>query len=515
MPILKYIYAGFTAVAISLGLFLPAYFFLHHQKEQKLELHFDAKIDQASMQFKAINNAYILLANSVYDNVINKPEIVSIVKNANAASAEEKAVLRQSLYTKLLPLYENLKSHNVSQLHFHLKNSVSFLRFHSPDKFGDSLEVVRYSIDKVNRTGRASVGFEEEPDFNGFRNVFPLFSDKKFGGTVEISYSFNAIKAEQLKLRSAYNSFIIRKDIVLGKALQNGTNGYVQSTISALYIEDRTTFTKSAQRGLQEGTIKQINLNIAKEAPAALATEQKFILHTKLNEETYVAMFIPIYNVENKQVAYYVSYQKDPTVELISKTFELEVIVALISAFILALMFVLYILSIRKAQRALLLLATTDPLTKLANRNKLNIILEKSIHLSLRYKLSLSIIFFDIDHFKKINDKQGHEAGDAVLIAISELISKQLRDSDTFCRWGGEEFLIVLPETNLQDARMLAEKFKRIVNDYKFLPNVNVTCSFGVTQLHEDDNEASFLKRADDALYAAKKAGRNKVVESS
>lgn len=515
MSVLKYIYAGLAVVAITSALFSPSYFFLDNQKEQKIDLHFSAKIDQAWIEFKAISNSYILLANSVYDNIINKPEIVSIVKNANAASVQERAVLRQELYTKLLPLYENLQKYNIQQLHFHLKSSVSFLRFHNPEKFDDSLEVVRYSIDKVNRTGRPSFGFEEGIAFNGFRNIFPLFLDKKFGGTVGISYSFNAIKSESLKLRSSYNSFIIRKNIVSTKLWGNETSKYVPSSISPLYLQDKSNPVEDLEGGLTKEIIEQINSNTAQNAIDALQTEQKFILHTKIDEETYIAMFIPIYNVENKQVAYYVSYEKDPTIKIIEQTFETEIAAALIGAFVLALMFVLYILSQQRAARALMLLATTDPLTKLANRNKLNIILEKSIHLSLRYKLSLSVIFFDIDHFKKINDTQGHEAGDAVLMAIAELISNQLRTSDTFCRWGGEEFMVVLPETKLQDAKKLAEKFKQIVQDYKFLPGVNVTCSFGVAQLHEDDNEASLLKRIDDALYAAKKAGRNRVAEAS
>jgi len=515
MPILKFIYSVVAVVSISLALFLPAYFFLESQKDQKIELHFNAKVEQTSIHFKAINNAFILLANAVYDNVINKPEIVSIVKNANAASAQERDILRKELYTRLLPLYENLQKYNVHQLHFHLKNSVSFLRFHNPEQFGDSLEVVRYSIDKVNRTGRPSIGFEEEITFNGFRNVFPLFLDKRFGGTVEISYSFDAIKAEELKLRSAYNSFIIRKDIIPSQNLTDKSNDYIPTSISSLYVQDRESLNEDVQGDLDKDTIERINQNIVQKAVSALQTEQEFILHTELDNATYIAIFIPIYNVENKQVAYYVSYEKDPTVEIIKKTFKMESLGSLIGAFILSLMFVLYILSQKRAEKALLLLATTDPLTKLANRNKLTIILEKSIHLSHRYKLPLSIIFFDIDHFKQINDTQGHEAGDAVLIAISDLLSHHIRTSDTFARWGGEEFLIVLPETKLQDAKRLADKFKQIVQDYKFLPNVNVTCSFGVAQLHEDDNEASFIKRADNALFAAKRAGRNKVIEAS
>ncbi len=512
MPILKYVYSILTLIAISFGLYIPSYLFLTAQKNQKIELHFSNRIDQASVQFESVNNAYTLLTNNFYDNVINNDEIISIVKKANSASTPERAVLRQELYTKLLPLYKNLKTYNIHRLHFHLKNSVSFLRFHSPEKFGDSLEAARYSIDRVNRTGRSSFGFEEGPSFNGFRHVYPLFLDKKFGGTVEMAYSFNAIKAGESKLRPSYNSFIIRQDVVSNKAWKSEINYYSPSSISPLYLQDISILRDNVKESLSKEIVEQINVNIADQAISALQTEQKFILHTSLDNEIYIAMFIPIYNVGKKQVAYYIYYEKDPTITLIKKTFDLETLVALIGSIFFSLLLVLYVLSQKRALHAIKLLETTDPLTKIANRNSFNIILEKSIHLSLRYKLPLSIVFFDIDHFKKINDTFGHDAGDTVLTGISSLLNQKIRSSDTFARWGGEEFIIILPETESSNAKKLAEKFRRLIEDYKFLPNAKVTCSFGVTHLHEDDDENSLFKRVDSALSSAKKLGRNKVV---
>jgi len=515
MPMLKYIYAVLAVAAISLGLFSPSYFFLNKQKNQKLELHFSDNINHASVQFRAVNNAYTLLAKNVYDNIINKREIVSLVKKANAVSPAQKAVLRQTLYTKLLPLYKNLQKQNIAQLHFHLKNSVSFLQFRHPNSFGNSLEAAGYSIDKVNRTRRPIFGFEEGPFFNGFRQVFPLTIDNKFAGTVEISYSFDAIKAEEMKLRSAYYDFIIRKDIISSKSWKKAADEYVSSPLSTHYLQDKNTSNQETQNIFTQDLINAINADIRAEADIRLDTEEDFILHTKVGNEDYIIMFIPIYNVEKRQVAYYISYEKNSTVSLIEQTYKIELLLSSIVSFVLALILVLYVISQKRATKALELLATTDPLTNIANRNKLNIILEKSIHVSLRYKLPLSIIFFDIDHFKKINDTQGHEAGDTVLTSISALISHHIRSSDIFARWGGEEFIIVLPETEQADAKQLAEKFRRLIQEYKFLPNVDVTCSFGVTQLRDNDDEASLLKRVDNALYSAKEHGRNRVIEIS
>jgi len=515
MKPITYLYAIITMVLLSIILYIPAYLFLNNQTKQKTNLHFNNQLTQASIELEAVTNAYTSVSNSVFDNSINKEEILSIVKKANAQDEEGKAVLRQRLYNKLLPLYKNLAKQNIPQLHFQLKNSVSFLRFHRPEKFGDSLEGVRYSINKVNRTFKPEHGFEEGRLFNGFRHVYPLIYKNKFAGTVELSYSFNAIRAEQMKLSKASYNFIMRKEIISSKVWENELDHYESSVLSKKYMQDLDTLTQPNNSNFTKDELQEINDKIAPSASEKLNSEREFLLETQLNGKDVLVMFIPILNVENNQVAYFISYTYDGVLTLLYKTYEIEILASLVMSIILSILFVLYVLSQKRTAKALELLATTDPLTGIANRNKLNMILDKSIHLSQRYKLPLSVIFFDIDHFKKINDENGHDAGDTVLSTVAILISKHIRQSDIFARWGGEEFIIVLPETEHDKAHMLAERFRKIIAEYKFLPNVDVTCSFGVTQLRADDDESSLLKRVDNALYSAKEHGRNKVIELS
>ena len=513
MKITTYLYALLAIVILAVGLYIPANLFLHHQKQEKTKLHFSNQISQIDIELEAIKNSYDLISKSIFDNVINKEEILSLVKKANAQNDEDKKVSRQELYTMLLPLYKNLNTQGIKQLHFHLKNSVSFLRFHRPAKFGDSLEGVRYSINKVNRTFKPEHGFEEGRVFNGFRHVYPLIYKNKFAGTVEISYSFNALRDEQMKLSTASHNFIMLKDIISEKVWKSELTNYTDCILSPLYLQEKSSLVQHTNSDFTRDELDIINQNISLQAQKKLPSETEFILQTKLKDKNVLVVFIPVLNVENKQVAYFISYAYDEIITHIEKTYIVELYVAIFTALVLSILFVLYVLSQKRTARALELLATTDPLTRIANRNKLNIILEKSMHLSLRYKLPLSVIFFDIDYFKKINDEHGHDAGDTVLITIANLITHHTRSSDTFARWGGEEFIIVLPETEHDTAHILAEKFRKIIAEYKFLPNVNVTCSFGVTQLHEDDDESSLLKRVDNALYSAKEHGRNKVVE--
>ncbi len=157
-------------------------------------------------------------------------------------------------------------------------------------------------------------------------------------------------------------------------------------------------------------------------------------------------------------------------------------------------------------------LAITDPLTAIFNRRKFNELLEYEIDRTLRYQSGLSIIMCDIDHFKIINDQFGHDTGDDVLKAFVKTIGSNIRDVDVFARWGGEEFMILMPSVTLDTASGVAEKLRHLIKITPIEGIDTLTASFGVTQFNSSDNIDSFLKRVDQALYQAKQNGRNTVV---
>ena len=163
------------------------------------------------------------------------------------------------------------------------------------------------------------------------------------------------------------------------------------------------------------------------------------------------------------------------------------------------------------AEEELKRLATTDKLTGAFNRTKFKEIIGREMELVKRYNQPLSLIIFDIDRFKKVNDKYGHNAGDYVLRTISDIVRENIRKIDYFVRWGGEEFMIISSETGLKEAHALAERIREIIENYVFEGVGKVTISFGVTEFNEDDTEDSLIKRADDAMYEAKRKGRNRV----
>lgn len=157
-------------------------------------------------------------------------------------------------------------------------------------------------------------------------------------------------------------------------------------------------------------------------------------------------------------------------------------------------------------------LSLIDPLTQVGNRRFFTEVFAEELGKSRRYKRPMSLILFDIDHFKQINDSLGHQAGDSVLKELCALIGGQLRSSDHLARWGGEEFIIILPESVLSSAIVTAEKLRKMVEEYPFSINQHVTCSFGVIQCRDDESADSVIDRADGKLYDAKESGRNNVV---
>jgi diguanylate cyclase (GGDEF)-like protein/PAS domain S-box-containing protein len=160
--------------------------------------------------------------------------------------------------------------------------------------------------------------------------------------------------------------------------------------------------------------------------------------------------------------------------------------------------------------------ATTDALTGICNRQKFCDFLNHEIQESRRYGHPLSLIMFDIDFFKQINDRYGHKVGDDVLRETTRLISENIRDVDVFARWGGEEFMILSPHSELKSTKILADKLRALIEQHRYhsCPEP-VTCSFGIVTFSGADTVESFTNRADIAMYKAKKNGRNRVETGS
>jgi len=174
----------------------------------------------------------------------------------------------------------------------------------------------------------------------------------------------------------------------------------------------------------------------------------------------------------------------------------------------------IYVLDItqrKQAEEEIHLLATTDSLTGIANRREFSAILTREIDRAKRYAVPLSLVMYDLDYFKHVNDTFGHDAGDYVLQAVTALVKEHIRANDVVSRWGGEEFMVLMPQSDLASARNAAEKLRLAISSYQFDKVGQLTVSFGVAAFEQQDDLNSLLKRVDDALYRAKERGRNRV----
>ena len=174
----------------------------------------------------------------------------------------------------------------------------------------------------------------------------------------------------------------------------------------------------------------------------------------------------------------------------------------------------IYVLDItqrKQAEEEIYLLATTDSLTGIANRRQFAAIMAREVDRAKRYGTPMSVVMYDIDYFKRVNDSFGHDVGDAVLQALTSLVKENIRAHDVPARWGGEEFLVLMPQANLEAARDAAEKLRLQIAAHHFDKCGQLTVSFGVAELEPPDDLNSLLKRVDDALYRAKAQGRNRV----
>lgn len=166
---------------------------------------------------------------------------------------------------------------------------------------------------------------------------------------------------------------------------------------------------------------------------------------------------------------------------------------------------------LKKYNTKLEILSSTDKLTGIYNRLKLDEVMRHEKNLFDRFSRPLSIIIFDIDDFKKVNDKYGHKVGDEVLQDLAKIILQNKRKTDILGRWGGEEFLVICHETDLKGALELSEKFRKVIFSHKFVSIPGLSASFGVAEFQIDQSIEEVFIQADKGLYKAKKSGKNRV----
>ena len=505
-------------IVASFGIFIVfiimSFLYRTYNTKESVKIFVNQTIKDNTVLLHTVQNELNKKADIIFDIKVNQPHVLELMAEANDLT--KRAEVRKKLYTLLLPTYKLLQQNGIRQFHFHLPENISLLRFHKPEKFGDSLEGIRYSIEKVNKTKQIVRGFEEGRIFNGFRNVYPLFYHKKFIGTVEISYSIRAI-AEVLEVtETEFYGLLIQKKLVDKKVWKVNHKYYVDSQLSQQYLWDKKAFETLHKEQNEMVFMKKLHL-IEKKLSDDFklhSNKKDFIIPFKYEKEPYIAIFHILKNVQNSIVGYIVSFKKNQTLSEIKFHEYKDKIITFILSLLVAILFFLFLKKEKDIKELLEEESNYDLLTQILNRRGFETTFNPLFEAHKRKAKPFSLLFLDIDHFKKVNDLYGHEVGDLVLQNLAVIMKSILRESDIIARWGGEEFLVFLNETDINAAQKVAEKLRLAVETNKDESLPHYTISIGLVQGNADKTFDELIKEADDLLYKAKEHGRNRVVSA-
>jgi diguanylate cyclase (GGDEF)-like protein len=327
---------------------------------------------------------------------------------------------------------------------------------------------------------------------------------------VETSGSFITVIELMDKTFETPSIFIIKKSVVDSKVFEElVAENYEESRVSDLYYYDKACSEYIDDTGKYYDVIISLtkDSNKLKDINELIAKGETFIVSVNDNDKTYSVVFLKIENVLGEQVGYLEFYDEDLAVEALRN----GIMVKTILIFALWMLSLIGIYIFARSRDKIEKITYSDKLTGVYNRYKLYAFIEQEIERYSRYETDFSIILYDIDYFKNINDKQGHLAGDLVLKESVNLVNKKIRVIDKLFRFVGDEFIILLPNTALDDAKVAAENIRVMIagTEYYYELKETITFSMGVAQYKQGESASELIDRADEMLYKAKKEGRN------
>ena len=468
---------------------------------------FKSYVDALEEEYGLTLDVYSTMTDLLFLNDIDTGDVKQILSQAYASTrSEDKDHYRRLLHEELSDFYENIISFDLRQLHFHEQDSTSFLRFHKPGKYGDSLLGIRTSVEYVNENREKISGFEEGRIFNGYRNVYPLFLDGQYLGSVEISVSISAVLKQIQKRLRQDSQFIIQKSIVERKVFDEELVNYEEWPVNDEFLLDAAI----ARQFSIEGRIpEKDSAVIGARLEQSLVTEEGFSLEILFDGEKKVIAFIPVKNFED-QVAGYI-YSISDNGRIAAHRLYHYIITVIFAGLLLFIIF--FMIYYRTASRKIENMIIYDPLTQTYSRRMIFTKLEDELNRFKRYKKTFSICMVDIDHFKSVNDNFGHLAGDSLIAGLGSLIRENIRVTDSVGRYGGDEMLIILPECDGERALTVMKHIQAVIADTSFNFAGSITISGGIAEADESIAElGSLIEKADNNLYAAKEGGRDRIV---
>ncbi len=496
-------------LAFLLGVFISL-FFAYLSYVKSYNTHKSIEIDNVRFSFQNSIAGYKKLADFIYETRFKDEGLLKLISRANfTESVQERERIRKIIYEKLKDEYELLRKLGIKQFHIHLADRItSFIRFHRPELWGDSLVGIRKTLEESIRTRKSVHGYEEGRIYSGFRNVYPLIYKGQVVGSVEISVGLNAVATQTLMDKSRdYAKIIIRGSLVNKKVFSKEKRlNYKESSLNAGFLEDcsrEESFWAVGNESLKERS-KEIDRILKDRVSKKLPMFRSFSEAVFFDNTLYHVIFIPFKEIKGDWAGYLVYYQEDRH----WLGFSIFMAGSLVFYFVA---YLLFFFAIYRLYIKILELRSVDMLTGAWQRGFGLSLVEKLLSKGGEEEENLSVLFIDIDNFKQVNDTFGHKVGDTVLSGVANIIRDRLRRKDVFLRYGGEEFLIILPDTDIEGAIRLAEDIRQRVERQRFDKVGRVTVSIGVAQRRGSESLNSLISRADRAMYRAKERGKNRV----
>lgn len=466
-----------------------------------VQLHFTAK---NLYHFGVQQNAKAL--QSIMDVLKTDQDLLSALK--------EKDRLR--LLRHSAPIYQDINRHyGVTHFYYSDPDRVNLLRVHKPEKFGDV--ITRTTTLTAMKGGADSYGVELGPlGTLTLRYVQPWYDEQTQSllGFVELGMEVDQTFGAVRDLFGVDLFLLINKQYLDQKGWEEGMRTFGRVPDWDNY--PNAVLSVQGKQLLPDALVSTI-LNRDR-------SEQTSAVTVQLGPPNQYAIFQPLQDVLGRSVATMVMLvDTSKHVSQVRATVMIGSGIVIVAAALLILFFYWFVGRVgkRMAQNELQLqqMAIKDGLTGLYNRRQFNLMLKELIDIHVRYKRPASLIMIDIDHFKQINDSYGHLAGDAVLVEMGRRLARQVRNIDRACRYGGEEFALLLPETGAAEAMLFANRLCNEVASNRWdldqETQISVTVSIGVAGCPEHAvSPQDMVAAADNALYEAKLAGRNRVVAS-
>lgn len=447
-------------------------------------------------------------------NVESDAKAIKAIMTSLRANKELSSVLesvdRKKILNYVTSLYKELnQDYNITHFYFTNLNRINIIRAHAPNRYGDTIN----RITTMNAQKNLKVSYGVELGTLGtltLRVVSPWYSnDGKHIGYFELGMEIDHIIDRLEKILDFEIDLFMHKKYLNEVSWKKGMKTLKRN------IQWNQFYELVSTKQIVNPIFKHFIINKDNEHLSFDGAIQQY----DENDSTYWLLSVPITDIEGRNVANLLMLA-DTTFE--TNVVEETILTVSIVIFILAgtlLFFFMRLINkiiyrINKDEKLLKTMARKDPLTNLYTRRVFDEHLKREILNSKRYNSKFFIILIDADHFKNVNDTYGHNAGDIVLKTISNLILSSCRETDTVCRFGGEEFVILVKSSNISEVKNCAERIRSTIEKNKFdigrKEVLNITVSAGISSYNEStDNGLDIISSADKALYEAKHNGRN------